>query len=152
MLSKAEIQYLQGQKRVSKSYEMNLKCLIRKKLEVLHEELPLIANLFTGNTKSVFSENLIEGEGPSLTSIPKEGVIENFRYLEEQIAATELGNTHSRDEFVKVHRDVREGPESSKDSSNALQISDPTKISNSDENRRRERDLNPRGPHGPQAI
>lgn len=27
-----------------------------------------------------------------------------------------------------------------------------TKNSNSDEKRRRERDLNPRGPHGPQAI
>ena len=48
MLSKAEIQYLQGQKQVSKSYERKLKCLIRKKLEVLQKELPLLSRLLAG--------------------------------------------------------------------------------------------------------
>ena len=46
MLSKAEILYLQGQKQVSQSYERKLKCLIRKKMEVLQKELPLLLKLF----------------------------------------------------------------------------------------------------------
>ena len=45
MLSKAEILYLQGQKQVSQSYERKLKCLIRKKIEVLQKELPLLSKL-----------------------------------------------------------------------------------------------------------
>ena len=47
MLSKAEILYLQGQKQVSQSYERKLKCLIRKKIEVLQKELPLLSRLFS---------------------------------------------------------------------------------------------------------
>ncbi len=57
----------------------------------------------------------------------------------------------------------REGLEGSKSPSTEHQTSEATnfsniepfcatKNSNFDENRRRERDLNPRGPHGPQAI
>lgn len=45
MLSKAEVLYLQGQKQVSNSYERKLKCLIRKKVEVLEKELPLLSKL-----------------------------------------------------------------------------------------------------------
>jgi hypothetical protein len=45
MFSKAEILYLQGQKHISRSYERKLKCLIRKKLEVLQSELPLLSKL-----------------------------------------------------------------------------------------------------------
>ncbi len=46
MLSKAEVQYLQGQKMVSGSYERKLKCLIRKKVENLKKELPLLSKNF----------------------------------------------------------------------------------------------------------
>lgn len=46
MLSKAEILYLHGQKQVSGSYERKIKCLIRKKIENLKKELPLIAKIF----------------------------------------------------------------------------------------------------------
>ena len=49
MLSKAEILYLQGQKQVSQLYERKLKCLIRKKMEVLQKELPLLSKLFADN-------------------------------------------------------------------------------------------------------
>src|SRR5688572_8458506 len=49
MLSKAEVLYLQGQKQVSQSYERKLKCLIRKKVEVLQKELPLLSRLLAGN-------------------------------------------------------------------------------------------------------
>ena len=45
MLSKAEILYLQGQKIVSKSYERKLKCLIKRKMDVLRKEIPLLSKL-----------------------------------------------------------------------------------------------------------
>jgi hypothetical protein len=45
-LSKAEVLYLQGQKKVSGSYERKLKCLIRKKVENLKKELPLLSKTF----------------------------------------------------------------------------------------------------------
>ena len=48
LLSKAEIQFLQGQKQVSKSYEYKLKSIIKKKISLLvDKELPLLAKLFT---------------------------------------------------------------------------------------------------------
>ena len=56
MLSKAEILYLQGQKQVSQSYERKLKCLIRKKMEVLQKELPLLSKLFADNFKNFSCE------------------------------------------------------------------------------------------------
>ena len=47
MLSKAEIQYLQGQKPVSKSYEYKLKSIIKKKISnLIAKELPLLSSLF----------------------------------------------------------------------------------------------------------
>jgi len=46
LLSKSEIQFLKGQKQVSKSYERKLKYIIRKKVESLEDELPLVARLF----------------------------------------------------------------------------------------------------------
>ncbi len=49
LLSKAEVQFLQGQKQVSKSYEYKLKSVIKKKLSFLvDKELPLLTKLFTG--------------------------------------------------------------------------------------------------------
>ncbi len=50
MLSKAEILYLQGQKNVSKSYERKLKCLIKKKMDVLRKEIPLLSKLLLDNS------------------------------------------------------------------------------------------------------
>src|SRR6187551_1727926 len=50
MLSKAEIQYLQGQKNISKSYERKLKCLIKKKIDVLRKEIPLLSKLLLDNS------------------------------------------------------------------------------------------------------
>ena len=46
LLSKAEIQFLQGQKTISKSYEYKLKSIIKKKLSILvDKELPLLSSL-----------------------------------------------------------------------------------------------------------
>jgi hypothetical protein len=48
LLSKAEVQFLQGQKRVSKSYEYKLTSIIKKKLSLLvDKELPLLVKLLT---------------------------------------------------------------------------------------------------------
>jgi hypothetical protein len=65
MLSKAEYQYLQGQKQVSQSYERKLKCLLRKELEVLQRELPLLSKLFADNFKNFSCELMSANEGPS---------------------------------------------------------------------------------------
>ncbi len=44
LLSKSEIQYLQGQKQVSKSYEYKLKSIVKKKVSAfLQNELPLLS-------------------------------------------------------------------------------------------------------------
>ncbi len=57
LLSKAEVQFLQGRKQVSKSYEYNLKSKIKKKLSLLvDKELPLLAKLFTEFGFSVTSK------------------------------------------------------------------------------------------------
>ena len=57
MLSKAEVQYLQGQKIVSKSYERKLKCLIKRKIDVFRKETPLLSKLILDN--SCKSEDII---------------------------------------------------------------------------------------------
>jgi hypothetical protein len=47
LLSKSEVLYLQGQKRVSRSYEYKLKSIIRKKMANLRDkEIPLLSSLF----------------------------------------------------------------------------------------------------------
>ena len=47
LLSKSEIQFLQGQKQVSKSYEYKLKSIIKRKLTtLLDREIPLLSSLF----------------------------------------------------------------------------------------------------------
>ncbi len=46
LLSRSEIQFLQGQKQVSKSYQYKLKSIIKRKISILIEkELPLLSQL-----------------------------------------------------------------------------------------------------------
>ena len=46
LLSKAEVEYLQCQKHVSKAYEYKLKSIIKKKLtKLIEKEIPLIRTL-----------------------------------------------------------------------------------------------------------
>jgi hypothetical protein len=62
LLSKSEIQFLQVQKHVSKSYEYKLKSIIKKKITTLLEkELPLFPHLFPNLnlTKNSKEEGLI---------------------------------------------------------------------------------------------
>ena len=60
LLSKSEVQFLQGQKVVSKSYEYKLKSVIKKKLATfVDKELPLLNSLFRDLNLTEFSK--IEG-------------------------------------------------------------------------------------------
>lgn len=45
LLSKAEVQYLEGHKQLSKSYERKLKCIIRKKADGLKKDIHLLTKL-----------------------------------------------------------------------------------------------------------
>ena len=165
MLSKAEILYLQGQKQVSQLYERKLKCLIRKKMEVLQKELPLLSKLFADNFKNFSCEIMKTNDAPPLpTKQEKKNSPELYSKALEVKCATKFSNMQANGvKVVYGNNKAREGLEGSKSSSTEHQTSEATKFSNIepfcatknsnfDENRRRERDLNPRGPHGPQAI
>jgi hypothetical protein len=59
LLSKSEIQFIQGQKHVSKCYEYKLKSVIKKKISnLLAKELPLLSNYFSNlNNLTEFSKD-----------------------------------------------------------------------------------------------
>jgi hypothetical protein len=58
LLSKEEIQYLEGHKQLSKSYERKIKCTIRKKIQGLKREIPLLTRLIP--IEQIFDfENLV---------------------------------------------------------------------------------------------
>ncbi len=57
LLSKGELQFLQGQKQVSKSYEYKLKPILRKKISnFLDKDLPLLSPLFPNLDLTRFSK------------------------------------------------------------------------------------------------
>ncbi len=59
LLSISEIQFLQGQKDVSKSYEYKIKSIIKKKISnLMDKEIPLLTNLFPNlNNLTEFSKD-----------------------------------------------------------------------------------------------
>ena len=63
LLSKSEIQFLQCQKQVSKSYEYKLKSIIKKKISnLLEKEIPLLSNFFSNlDSLTEFSKHNDEG-------------------------------------------------------------------------------------------
>jgi hypothetical protein len=162
MLSKAEVLYLQGHKALSKSYERKLRCIIRKKLEILRNEFPLLSKLFANEVRTIYY-GLSFGE----FNPPKrcnENLVWPNQLLEVREHATKFSNFQLYPVELGGKKLVkRDGFEGSKsyDQSLIVQVAtefsnnkcnDATKNSNPEEKRRRERDLNPRGPHGPQAI
>jgi hypothetical protein len=62
LVSKSEIQFLQGQKHVSKSYEYKLKSIIKKKIANLMEiEIPLLSYFISNlNNLTKFSKRNYE--------------------------------------------------------------------------------------------
>ena len=101
-------------------------------------------------------------------SIPVRGCSENLDTSNQQLVVDEHATKFSNFQIDTIELELkmlveREEIEGSKtcDPSQIVQAAtefsnnkpnDATTNGNSDEKRRRERDLNPRGPHGPQAI
>ncbi len=57
LLSKSEIQFLRGQKKVSKSYGYKLRSVIRKKVaNLLDKEMPLLSTLFPNLNLTEYSK------------------------------------------------------------------------------------------------
>ena len=76
LLSKAELQFLQGQKQVSKSYEYKLKSIIRKNLSnLLHNELPLLESIqespILTKFSKIFSTDSSQSNSNNLTKFSK---------------------------------------------------------------------------------
>jgi hypothetical protein len=68
MLSKAEVQYLQGQKQVSKSYEYKLKSILKKKIiSLVDNDLPLLAKLFPNLDITKFGKKINDSLDVNLT-------------------------------------------------------------------------------------
>jgi hypothetical protein len=58
-LSKSEIQFLQGQKQVSKSYKYKLKLVIKKKIStIVKKEIPLLISLFPNLALTEYSKDV----------------------------------------------------------------------------------------------
>jgi len=106
MLSKAEILYLQGQKQVSQSYERKLKCLMRKKIEVLQKELPLLSKLFGGGVNSFMD---ISTATKLAAPIAKDNgtLNEPFQQLPSNNRATKFSNLESNDDETDVDKDIK---------------------------------------------
>ena len=58
LLSKSEIQYLQGKKKISKSYEYKLKSIIKKNVSnLLDKEIPMLSSFFPKLNLIEFGKN-----------------------------------------------------------------------------------------------
>jgi hypothetical protein len=64
LLSRSEIQYLQGQKQVSRSYEYKLKSIIKKKVaNLMDKEIPLLSKLFPELNLTEISKTFNDKQG-----------------------------------------------------------------------------------------
>ena len=141
MLSKSEVQYLQGQKQVSQSYERKLKCLIRKKIAVLQKELPLLSNLFGYGVNS-----FMDISTATKLAVPSAKDKRSFKQLNQPLTpntcATKVSNLDSNDIEIDADKDeksrnsdefpllVKDNSTPATESSN-VQIEGATKNSNS---------------------
>jgi hypothetical protein len=162
LLSKSEIQFLQGQKQVSKSYEYKIKSIIKKKTSTLmYKELPLLVKLFPDYNLTITSKKIDNEKHNNLTEFSKNS---NEKPLTKPTKISKkFLDSHSNIDFEKkdvlpkqqklVAREGLEGSNLVNDDNiqqKTLETSDSTL--NKMTNKRRERDSNPRGPHGPQAL
>ena len=106
MLSKAEIQYLQGQKQVSLSYERKLKCLIRKKLDALQKELPLLSKLF-GDGVNSFMDISTATKLAAPSAKDKRSSNQPNQQLPPNNRATKFSNLESNDDENDVDKYVK---------------------------------------------
>jgi hypothetical protein len=106
MLSKAEILYLQGQKHISRSYERKLKCLIRKKLEVLQRELPLLSKILKNEVRS-FADISATTDIAAPVAKDKRGFNQPNQPLTPNNRATEFSNAESNGIEIDAGKDIK---------------------------------------------
>ena len=156
--------YLQGQKKVSGSYERKLKCLIRKKAESLKAELPLlskvfpIANLFgCDNNKDARKERLhnpLVANNPNHATKSSNSKVENNETAlgcatESRNAAVMQKKAFAQENIKLVNREGQEGSNLSSKRPGEQKVTlgateNSNFVSKTIENQRRERDSNPR--------
>ena len=118
LLSKAEIQYLQGQKQISRSYEYKLKSIIKKKVaNLIGKEIPLLSTLFpsldlTGNGKTCnnnTSDNHLTKNSKAVTNIKNENISTNHHFRENFITLNnnKLYNSNTNKQLKRVRSVVR---------------------------------------------
>lgn len=110
MLSKAEIQYLEGKKQFSKSYERKIKCLIRKKIKVLRTELPLLSQLFIESLElSVPARDSDKKAALANRTVKEDSNEENSSQSLHSSHATKFSNLDSDNLEIDAEKDVK-GP------------------------------------------
>ncbi len=78
LLSKSEIQFLKGQKQVSKSYEYKLKSILKKKLaNLLGKDLPLLSSMFPDSNLTNNSKIISNDTSTNLTKFSKIKTLDN---------------------------------------------------------------------------
>jgi hypothetical protein len=162
LLSKSEIQFLQGQKQVSKSYEYKIKSIIKKKTSTLmYKELPLLVKLFPDYNLTITSKKIDNEKHNNLTEFllnSNEKPLTKLTKISKKFLDCHSNiNFEKKDELPKQQKLVAcEGLEGTNLINNdhiqqkTLKTSDNTL--NNVINKRRERDSNPRGLHRPQAL
>jgi hypothetical protein len=158
-LSKTELQFLQGQKQVSKSYEYKIKSILKKKLSVLLEkELPLLSYRYPKINLDMLSNNANK-EVKDLTKYSKilnEKSLNNLTKISKENTKSYNIQHKQGDALSKPIKLVAcEGLEGSEYTYNDYKQEKATETSNFNTEvikQRRERDLNPRGLHRPQAL
>jgi len=151
LLSKSEIQFLQGQKQVSKSYKYKLKSVIKKKLfTLLEKELPLLSKLFPTYDLTAINSKLNNEKQINLTKyskIPYKTSLDNLTKISKKRVDSHY-NIQSKigyDEIKPTKLVACEGLEGSKHAYNDHKQQKATENSNYKKekiNQRRERDLN----------
>ena len=137
LLSKSEIQFLQGQKDIAKSYEYKLKSVIKRKLSILLEkELPLLLKLYPDCDLATISSKINREDQKNLTKFSKKKV---DSYNNSDIKG-------DKDVSGQPKLVAREGLEGSNHSSHSCISQKTTENSNFSikirEDQRRERDSN----------
>ena len=107
MLSRAEILYLQGQKQVSKSYERKLKCLIRKKIEVLQKELPLLSKLLRNGVSSLVEISTTTPELADPIAKDKSSFNQPNQPMTPNNRATKFSNLGPNDIEIDADKDIK---------------------------------------------
>ena len=110
MLSKSEIQFLQGQKQVSKSYEYTLKSILRKKISnLLDRDLPLLIQLFPRLDLTKFSKNKeINNEMGNLTRISKKSTNQNLVNISINLHILENSTRLNHNKLYNCQQDIHQ--------------------------------------------